>query len=241
MNASSAKVQPSVPFGRHWIGVCNNPQPWNYASFLSQQNLFDYYVFANEVGEKGTPHIQSYFCLKTKKRETTVRKLFPGFHIELMGDTPATNIAYCKKGKQSKGEFKEQGVNGPNYGKEADFQEYGTPPLAQTQKATKVAKENYAETLRLARLGQFDSIDPHHQLRFYSTIQRYHRDQQAKLALSTLDWEDGKPPNQWFWGATGVGKSKRARDENPGAYLKMLNKWWDKYQYESVVIIEVFK
>lgn len=42
----------------------------------------------------------------------------------------------------------------------------------------------------------------------------------------------------WYWGRTGTGKSKAARDDFPGAYWKLPNKWWDGYKGEDVAIID---
>jgi len=44
--------------------------------------------------------------------------------------------------------------------------------------------------------------------------------------------------HEWFIGDSGTGKSSTARRENPGAYIKQCNKWWDGYKCEEVVIID---
>ena len=59
------------------------------------------YVFAEEVGESGTPHLQGAVKLKKKIRFTAITKLFPdeGVHWIKCKGSWKQNVAYCTKVK----------------------------------------------------------------------------------------------------------------------------------------------
>jgi len=48
----------------------------------------------------------------------------------------------------------------------------------------------------------------------------------------------GVLPHEWWIGPTGSGKSRLAWELYPTHFSKQLNKWWDGYQFEDIVIIE---
>lgn len=62
----------------------------------------DKYIFGEEVGDSGTPHLQGYVEFKLKKRPTTIIELFKKFHWEKTKGTPLENAIYCSKGKNIK-------------------------------------------------------------------------------------------------------------------------------------------
>lgn len=172
---------------------------------------FQYLVYGKEIGESGTPHLQGYVYFESARTLKSLKKKLPRAHWEKRNGSHEQARDYCVK--------------------DGDFVEIGDPPLSQKQKG-EAGKRVYEEAFELAKEGRIDEIAEPLRTRFYCTYKRIRKDYQiAPESIDTLDF-------WWFWGETGAGKSRKAREENPGAYLKNANKWWDGYVDQSCVIID---
>nr|WQA30152.1 MAG: rep protein [Cressdnaviricota sp.] len=49
---------------------------------------------------------------------------------------------------------------------------------------------------------------------------------------------DGDLEHEWWWGEPGSGKTSKAWKDYPGLYVKSLNKWWDGYSGQEVVLLD---
>lgn len=65
--------------------------------FLTDKNCV-FAVVGEEVGEKGTPHLQGFLHLRTKRTFNVLHQKLPGAHIEVAKGTDLDNLYYCKKG-----------------------------------------------------------------------------------------------------------------------------------------------
>lgn len=172
-----------------------------------------YLIAGREVGENGTPHLQGFISFENAKSFAVVKKLLPGAHIE-KANTIRAAIEYCRK-------------------EDPEPIEFGTPPLTPAEKGT-LEKRRWNDALSAAKEGRIDDIDADILLRHYGTIKRIRTDYQK--ALPSLD--DIADRFCWYYGASGTGKSSKAREDNPDYYLKRKNKWWDGYRPGQPVIIE---
>jgi hypothetical protein len=134
-------------------------------------------------------------------------------HVEKAKGNSAQNRDYCTK--------------------EGDFWEVGERPLTQKEKgATEI--DRYNRAWDMAKQGQFEEIDGDIRIRCYTTLKMIRKDYMEKPS----ELQGSGPFAQWIYGVAGVGKSRRAREENPDAYLKPMNKWWDGYQFQECVILD---
>jgi len=174
---------------------------------------YKYIFYGKEIAPTtGTPHLQGYLCLKVQQSESSIRKKLKGAHVEIMKGKLDQNEVYCSKS--------------------GDTTELGTKPITSKAKGEKEI-ERYKRAREYAKTGEFDKIDADIYIRHLGNLKKIRAESQiAPPALS------GELVNEWLWGPPGSGKTSQAFSENPTAYLKGLNKWWDGYDGQDVVIID---
>lgn len=162
----------------------------------------------------GKVHYQGYVYFKNAKTLTAVKKQLGNAHYEAARGTPLESKTYCSKDGQ--------------------YHEYGSCPLSQVEKGDE-SRAMYTLAIGLAeqdRMEELKSYSPSLYLRHYSTFQR--------IAISKL-----RPPNDltkptgiWLFGLSGSGKSYLTRNLGYSLYDKLLNKWWDGYQLQPIVLLD---
>lgn len=160
----------------------------------------------------GTPHLQGFIHFAQPQGLKRIQNVFNPAHVEICKGTAEQNIRYCKK--------------------EDDWLERGHPPMTQKEKGEK-GGEYWEEILASARADDMEAI-PAQALIQHGSALRYYRDEESKKRK----FEDSEDQMLWYYGESGTGKSRKAREDHPEAYLKMCNKWWDGYEHHEVVLIE---
>jgi len=111
--------------------------------------------------------------------------------------------------------------------------EKGIPPVSRKRKG-----EQEIERWSLARIaaseGRFQDIPDDIYFRYVNNAHKIHQ-----LAIESRFIADNPElENYWYYGPSGSGKSRSAREKWPNAYLKMKNKWWNGYLDQDVAIID---
>lgn len=198
---------------RAWCYTINNPTASDEACVVALVDQARYHIVGRETGEGGTPHLQGYVYFDCVKSCAVVSKMLPRAHLEAANGTPEQNREYCSK--------------------QGDFHESGTLPMSQKRKG-ECGKEFWADVKKKAKLGKLDEIPDEIYVRCYRTLRAIEKDHAPMPA------DADETTGLWFYGPSGTGKSRAAREEFPGLFLKTCNKWWDGYNGEDFVLIEDF-
>jgi len=197
---------------RNWTFCWHKYEEGDYQRVLETDCV--YVVVGKELGEEGkTPHLQGYIVFKSLKSLAQMKELWDArVHWEAARGDSRANLDYCSK----EGEWEERGIR----------------PATQKEKGIKGA-EKWEIMLAEARASG-EVSDPYIQFSGYKHV-RHHYVLAKGKDMKTLT---GDLEHVWIWGPTGTGKSRKAFEENPGAYIKDGSKWWDDYEYEDIVVID---
>lgn len=167
-------------------------------------------------GERGTQnkilHIQFYVNFKVPQRFTKITKIDKSIHCEKVYVNNGAD-RYCMK--------KETRVDGPY--------KFGNYPMKFND------PNDWQNIWNLAKENRIEEIPPGIRIRNYNTIKTI-----AKDYMNLEDCEHLR--GIWIWGPAGTGKSRWVREHVPphDLYPKMLNKWWDGYNNQRVVVLDDF-
>lgn len=202
--------------------------PFRYASsrsfgfFLTEK--IKYAIWQEEkCPETGRTHLQGYLELDEPKRMTGTKSLFDGVsvHLEPRKGTRDQARDYCSK--------EESRIGGP--------WEFGSIP---TKKGERTDLKRAWESLK-AGASDLDLFEELPQVAF-----KYQRGiQAARSVLARPRNPENKPEIFIWWGDSGTGKTRKAVEENPGAYI--LTKpngngvvWFDGYTGQDTIIFDEF-
>ncbi len=212
---------------RGHVFTINNPIPTDWEQVRSLINIestkFGRYQL--EFGSTGTPHIQGYVEHRNSRRTAGIKSTLPRAHVEpRRGSTRDAWEYVCKP------------ANLPD-GTEPRFYSRGAPPTGGGQRT---------DLLELAMHAQ-NVGDPRSALNEYPTTYfRYFRNYGHVRDLVSTGRKPGDPlVVVLYYGDPGTGKTRKAFEENPGAYMVPVQQggsiWFDGYQKEKVIIMDEFE
>jgi hypothetical protein len=193
----------------NWCFTINNPTDADHPTKWGEDVKYACWQAENN----GTPHLQGYVEWMKTKRLSACKKVNQRAHWETRLGTQEQAIAYCKKEDTRTAGPWEIGLKAPGQGARSDLEAVGHEIIS-GKTIKEVAIENPGLFMQYGR-GMRDLA--------MTTAGKYNHDDVRGV---------------WYWGKPGTGKSRKARDDHPDAYLKAQNKWFDGYAGEDAIILD---
>lgn len=195
---------------RNWLCTLNNPiSGEDTLRSIHEQTGATYTCGQLERGESGTLHLQFFLNFIQKARLTKITKVNPKIHCEPVLVNNGADT-YCMKDDTR--------VEGP--------WEFGVRPLKRNSKV------DWDLIKAQAKANQLEDIPGQIYVTHYPKLKAIAKDHMA------FPPDTDHTKGIWIHGVSGVGKSRMARKQYPGAYPKLCNKWWDGYQGQKAVIMD---
>lgn len=209
---------------------------WVESDLDNLQKLpYVYLLAAAEVGESGTPHLQGYAELsKPCSLSTLTDLLAKRAHIETAIDKDMS-VIYCKKGAQSKAEWKQLGCNGPSYGKDLVI------ALEKGERKSPGTRNDIHEVAEQVLCGKRAAdIATDHPIVFI----KYSKGISAMISALDKPRDKSAPLDVVVhYGPTGTGKTWKAMADHPTAfkYSVAMAAWFDGYEGQQVAVFDEFR
>ncbi len=212
---------------KHWCFTINNYTEDDMDIFIVYGDAIQYVIYNREVGMQGTPHLQGYIIMKTKKRRAQMKALMPTAHLEKKEGSIEQARHYCMKPVDEP--FRcmcEHCVKArPEV---ADYSEHGDLPV----EAVEAMRNKWDEYYESAKSGDLEEIPKKVLLRYYAAFKRIVQDNPEKPEdMESLD-------NLWVVAPTRYGKSRYVREKFPDYYDKAPNKWFTGYKGEETILLD---
>lgn len=206
---------------KYWCFTLNNytdEEENTLQQWLTESS--DYATYGYEVGENGTPHLQGYFELHSKKRFTAVKSLLRGsglerMHLERRQGTAQQASDYCHKESNKPGFFYGT-ISKSSQGKRNDLIALRDDLLA-GHALSEIAQNHFGSFLRYQRgINAFRNV----------------------IATQRM-WE---MQVHVFYGKTGTGKTRKVYEQvgQEALYSHPGGSWFDGYDRQPNVLFDEF-
>lgn len=218
---------------REWVYTINNYTDDDITKI--REAKCRYHVWAPEVGDQGTRHIQGYIVFTDAKTRAAVSKILP--RAWLAPRSPKSSPQNARNyimGPYSK--------NGKEKPKNPNAIEVGTIP----EQGKRNDLTDFANAIKAGKRGRALSDD--HMV----VIAKYPRLEQRLInednfARACQQWRDGIAPEvHVYWGEPGTGKTRIAADKFDVENIFTLSFgdgcsgsiWWDGYQSQDIIVLD---
>lgn len=202
----------------HKFFITINSQVDDVPALFDEQNMEYMAVCMEAAPTTGHLHYHIFVQYYQRRRYTAVQKDFPGANIQTAKGTFTQVLDYMTK----QGDL---------------IFEKGTRPSDRRRPASTSTEERFYTMVQETKKGLLNK-----ECLMYARYRSYFDNLEIQHSLGFTWTGELDHKNLWIYGPTGTGKSmmthRYAMEANLTLFNKLLNKWWDGFYKQNIVLIE---